>query len=785
MSASDSSVYELGKKVADKLLFATSTFTKRAFQVVAERIILKDAANERIVGMHSIFDRVWRSLGDKDVRVIGIYGMGGVGKTTLLKQISHKFFDVLNNFDVVIWVSVSIDPQLEKIQEEIGKKIGLFDQYSWRNGNLEDKASDIFRILIEKKFVLLMDDIWERVDLLKVGVPFPIPANGSKLIFTTRSIKICSLMEADMKFRVDCLADEKAWELFLSHVGYETLYSHPEIPEIARAIVKDCGGLPLALVEVGSALTNQKTSEYWIDAAEVFKRLTFSFPGMYYTFPVSKHGHDHSLEVEKSMHSVVDRIFSSLQLSYDSLQKEVFKSCLLYCSLFPSGYKIPKRDLIDYWIGEGFLDNRLGTQKRGHYMIDVLLNACLLEEEDDDYVTLHDMIRDMILWITNDIEVGRGGYYLVYTDAGLREAPETEEWEHVSRLSVMRNRIENLIHTAPVCPDLETLFLNSNYLKTIDSGFFRYTGSLKVLNLSNNPSLTELPSAISDLTSLQHLDLSRTGIQDLSTKLNKRVKLKCLNLEYTPGLSTIPPISNLSMLHVLRLLECGFLIEVSSDGAERLIEDLLCLKSLSMLSITLKSFQAVEKLLSSHKLQNCIQSLWLRSLHQAKSPEVALADLKHLKSLCISECINLEELRVDFGGEAQNIAESRCFHFLDEVNIDGCSKLRDLTWLILAPNLKRLKISECSAIEQIINVGKLGEFPEMMTNLIPFSKLKYLALRNLPNLISIYWRVLPFPDLKESDVVNCPMIQNLPPPHLNKVERCEIMEPISNHVKAD
>ncbi|KAK2643520.1 hypothetical protein Ddye_025283 [Dipteronia dyeriana] len=706
--------------------------------------------------------------------------MGGVGKTTLLKQISQNFFDVLNNFDVVIWVSVSIDPQLEKIQEEIGKKIGLFDQYSWRNGNLEDKASDIFRILSEKKFVLLMDDIWETIDLLKVGVPFPIPANGSKLIFTTRSIKICSLMEADIRFRVECLADEEAWELFLSHVGDGTLYSHPEIPEIAKAIVKDCGGLPLALVEIGSALTKQKTSEYWREAAEVFKRLRFTFPGMYYTFPVSKHGHDHSLDVEKSMHSVVDRIFSSLRLSYDGLQKEVFKSCLLYCSLFPSGYKIPKRDLIDYWIGEGFLDNRLGTHNRGHYMINVLLNACLLEEQDDDYVTLHDMIRDMILWITNDIDVGRGGYYLVYTDAGLREAPETEEWEHVSRLSVMRNRIENLIHKSPVvCPDLETLFLNNNYLKTIDSGFFRHIGSLKVLNLSNNPSLTELPSAISDLASLQHLDLSRTGIQELSTKLNKRVKLKCLNLEYTPGLRSIPHISNLSMLHVLRLLECGFLIEVSSDGAERLIEDWVCLKSLSMLSITLKSFQAVKKLLSSHKLQNCIQSLWLRSLHQAKSSEVALANLKHLKSLCISECKNLEELRVDFGGEAQNIAESRCFHFLDEVNIDGCSELRDLTWLILAPNLKRLKISECSAIQQIINVGKLGEYPEMMTNLIPFSKLKYLALRNLPNLISIYWKVLPFPDLKESDVVNCPKFQNL------STTPSQQGGEMSNHVKAD
>lgn len=115
--------------------------------------------------------------------------MGGVGKTTLLTHINNKFFVSSTDFDCVIWIVVSKELQLEKIQEIIGKKVGLLDGDSWKNKNSEEKALEIFRFLSKKKFVLLLDDKCERVDLTKAGVPLPgLKNNASEVVFKTRLV---------------------------------------------------------------------------------------------------------------------------------------------------------------------------------------------------------------------------------------------------------------------------------------------------------------------------------------------------------------------------------------------------------------------------------------------------------------------------------------------------------------------------------------------------------------------------------------------------------------------
>ncbi|KAK3232513.1 hypothetical protein Dsin_004394 [Dipteronia sinensis] len=750
-----------------KLRDVISLQNKGNFAVVAEMISPKHQSDKRVcievstvVGsMESTFDEVWSCIKlEEPVTIVGLYGMGGVGKTYLLKEIQKKLLDMPNYSSKVIWVKVSKDLQLERIQDHIGKQIGLSDE-TWNIKSLEEKASYIFNILSKDKFVLLMDDIWEMIDFHIVGVPFPPnTGNGSKIVITTRSLEICSLMEADMQFKVGCLADAEAWELFRSMVGDATLESQPEV----REVVNECHGLPLALVTIGKAMSNEKLSEdEWRNKLQALQRWTSSFSGLDY-------------ELRKD-------VYYSLKLSYDNLEKDIFKSCLLSCCVFPSDYKISKKELIDYWIGEGPLIGRLGAQSQlGHNIIDVLLDACLLEEEDMFYVKFHRLILEMILWITNEVEKEKEkGNSFVRTDAGLTEAPEIENWEGVKRVSVMKNQIKNLV-TFPSCPRLETLFLNSNQLEMIDDKIFGSVVHLKLLNLSNNFSLTDLPSGISALVSLQHLDLSRTGIKELPKVLMALVNLRCLNLEYTYKLRMIPRqmISNFSKLQVLRLLKCGSSIQAEDsvlyDDGEFLMEELISLKNIIMLSICLTSFKAFQKYWSSHKLQSGTQSLELQSLQHPKSFQVALAYLNNLRTLCISKCEYLEELKIEFGGDVQNIRESRCFPFLEEVDIEYCSKLQDLTWLILAPNLKRLRISNCIEMEAIINVGKLNEFPETMANLIPFSKLKSLRLDNLPNLRSIYWNALPFPDLIKRDIDGCGKL-HMPPHELNKLKESEVV----------
>ncbi|KAJ4718292.1 NBS-LRR type disease resistance protein [Melia azedarach] len=720
------SSYKFGKKVARVRQDVSNLREEGDFEDVAERI--PDAVVEErpieptVVGLQSILYKVWECLGEEQVGIIGLYGMGGVGKTTLLTQINNKFLDVPNDFEVVIWVVVSKDLQLEKIQESIGRKIGLSDD-AWTNKSPEEKALDVFKILSKKKFVLLMDDVWERVDLAKVGVPPPSSKIKSKVVFTTRFI-------------------EQRW-------GKELLPVILIFLNLAQIVVKECGGLPLALITIGRAMTYKKRPEEWNYVIQALRtRSTSGFSGM-----------------EKE-------VYPLLKFSYDNLPSDTARSCFLYCSLFPEDYSIFKNDLIECWIGEGFLDtyHKRGAQNQGYYIIGVLLHACLLEEEDEDYVKMHDVIRDMALWIACEIQREKENF-LVHSGAQLTEIPESRKWEGVKRMSLMENKIQNLSES-PKCPHLITLFLNSNSLRTISCSFFQFMPSLKVLNLSNNRSLTELPSGVSKLVSLEYLDLSRTAIKKLSKELEFLVNLKCLKLESTFYLHTIPRqlISNFSWLRVLRMFSRGSLRQVPEDsvlfgGSDILVEELLCLKHLNVLTLTLKSFHALQRVLSSSMLQSCTQSLCLQYLDDySKSLNIlSLASMRHLDTFYILDCEFLEDLEIPVGEVQRIIRIPHVFHSLHIVEFSYCLKLRDLTWLIFAPQLKYIHVSRCPNMEEIIKAGKLDEVEQMMMgNPNPFAKLQVLQLELLLNLKSIYPSPLPLPDLKEIHVHGCPKLKKLP-----------------------
>ncbi|MBA0880963.1 hypothetical protein Goshw_023247 [Gossypium schwendimanii] len=205
------SSYKFGKKVAKMLQEINDHMSKGAFEKVAENqpatsVIVRP--EEQPIALESTIQKVWSCIVDKDVGVIGLYGLGGVGKTTLLIQINNKFSTTPNGFDVVIWALVSKDYDVGKIQDRIGGNLGFSDD-SWKNKSVDQKATDIYWVLRSKRFVVLLDDLWKRV---------------------------CGEMGAGKKIKVECLESEKAWELFQDKVGHETLNSHPDIPNLAIQI---------------------------------------------------------------------------------------------------------------------------------------------------------------------------------------------------------------------------------------------------------------------------------------------------------------------------------------------------------------------------------------------------------------------------------------------------------------------------------------------------------------------------------------------------------------------
>ncbi|KAE8721202.1 hypothetical protein F3Y22_tig00016571pilonHSYRG00045 [Hibiscus syriacus] len=170
---------------------------------------------------------VFKGSGDSarsfsDVGIIGLYGIGGVGKTILLTKITNKFSTTPQGFDIVIWAMVSKDYNVERIQDKIG-------------GNIAKKmVANLLSLLGRRTFVVKM--------------------------------------EARKKIKVECLKPEEAWKLFQNKVGDETFNSHPNIPNLAEQVAKEWGGLPLALITIARAMACKTTPGEWKYAIEKLKR---------------------------------------------------------------------------------------------------------------------------------------------------------------------------------------------------------------------------------------------------------------------------------------------------------------------------------------------------------------------------------------------------------------------------------------------------------------------------------------------------------------------------------
>ncbi|XP_052485106.1 probable disease resistance protein At5g63020 isoform X3 [Gossypium raimondii] len=725
---------KFGKQIAKKLQEVKDQKENGDFSDVASKPPLPSATerpSEPTVGLESNFNKVWSCLQKEQVGIIGIYGLGGVGKTTLLNQINNKFHDTTHDYHV-IWAVASQDRPIERVQDQIAERIGLSNE-GWKSKSLDEKAEGIFQVLCKKKFALLLDDIWEWFDLTRAGVPLPTQQNGSKVIFTTRRLDVCCQMQPNMdnNIRVECLPPGKAFKLFEEKVGSETLRMHPDISKLAEAVVEECAGLPLALITIGRAMASKKTPREWEYAIEVLRQSAASvLPG-----------------VGKEM-------YPKLKFSYDCLPDERFRSCFLYCSLYPEDYLIDDDELVDCWIGEGLLDEHTylrNARNQGHFIIGSLIDACLLEKGPYGRVKMHDVIRDMALWIAGESENER---FFVKSGVQLKEQPKAKKWEEVTRMSLRKNQIENLTEILE-CPNLRTLFLSSNDLKVIMDDFFNSMPMLRVLDLFNNMNLEELPVGIAKLVSLEHLNLSQTGIKKLPVELKALAKLKYLNLERTCDLKMIPQqlISSFSKLQVLKMEECGY-------GCLLVLEEMEHLKYLNVLTLTFRSASELEKASRFNKFFSCaIEHVSLQHFRDSRSLNImALAKLQHLCVLSLSSCMDLEEVKIE-----RNITEGAgCFHSLRSVTLSDCNHLRDVSWVIFAPHLEHLWIYGCIGLEEIISEEKLGEVAELKGNLNLFSKLKRLLLHRLPKLKTMYHHALPFPQLKQVCIMECPMLKKLP-----------------------
>ncbi|KAG5391054.1 hypothetical protein IGI04_032595 [Brassica rapa subsp. trilocularis] len=480
--------YHYGKNVFETLEKVRSILSsKPCGEVVARRILppgVNDIDTQRTVGLEKTLEDAWSLLMEKEVGILGIYGMGGIGKTTLLKQINEKLLEKKDEFGVVIFVVVSQNLQVEKIQKEIGKRLGLCDE-EWEKKDQKEKATCIKEVLTSKRFVMLLDDIWEKVKLQEIGIPFPSADNGSKVVFTTRSKYVCGRMGAH-DLEVKQLDQKNAWELFRQKIRGTTLDSDPKILELAKQICAKCKGLPLALTVIGETMSYKTSVREWQCAIDDLDSNADNYP------------------------EVRDEILKILKLSYDDLKDETLQQCFQYCALFPEDKEIYKDELVEYWVSEGIIDGdgeRERAINQSYKIIGILVSACLLMPVDTlDFVKMHDVIRQMALWVASNFGKEEEKF-IVKTGAGLHQMPEVRDWNAVRRMSLAENEIQNIAgDVSPVCPNLTTLLLKDN----------------KLVNISGVRTLESI-SVISSLVNIEMLFLHEGTF--LSLELIEDIKL--------------------------------------------------------------------------------------------------------------------------------------------------------------------------------------------------------------------------------------------------------------------
>ncbi|KAK3419772.1 hypothetical protein EUGRSUZ_G00538 [Eucalyptus grandis] len=314
----------------------------------------------------SFFEGIMNDLDDEKLKVIGIYGPGGVGKTTLLEEVQKKLRNEKRLFHLIATTTISQTRDLKKIQDDIAYALSL----DLKNETSEVGRRDLlFRKLQSdptKKVLIILDDLWGPLDLKAVGIPAGDESRGCKLLLASRFKDVLEQkMHADKTFHLEGLNNNEAFRLFEKIVGDKL--KDEELKAIAAQVVEKLLGLPLLIISVASTLKYSRVSA-WKNAL---------------------------IKIEDS------NIETIVKLSYDHLKSEDAKSLFLLCGLL--GGTIPVELLLGLGMGlglfEGFNNTVEDSRNRLNTMLDSLRSVCLLQDDGDDMetVTIHDLYSEVVV----------------------------------------------------------------------------------------------------------------------------------------------------------------------------------------------------------------------------------------------------------------------------------------------------------------------------------------------------------------------------------------------------
>ncbi|KAJ0908106.1 putative P-loop containing nucleoside triphosphate hydrolase, leucine-rich repeat domain superfamily [Helianthus annuus] len=659
------------------------------------------------------------------VNVYVVYGLGGVGKTTLAQMICNDS-RVDKYFDLKIWLHVSNRFCTVRLLREI---LNSLDSGSCDLAQVEvDALRELVRERLgRRRFFMVLDGVenggmseWGGfMEVLKCGW------RGSTVVVTTRSIEVADVMATCPAFvhSLSRLSESDCWLLFNRYafdVQKDVDGSHGmEFETIGKAIVKKCEGLPLAVKVIGSLMCHKSSVSEWLSVlqSEVW-----------------------------DLTSEGSNILPSLKLSYDNLPAHM-RQCFALCSIFPKGYEMDKQLLVELWVAYGFVPSRgdADLYDLGEEIFNSLVWRSFLQDVKEcifDGLTtckmhdeMHALARSVMKYECSSIMSGE-----------ILKFPE--EVLHLSSNDILYFSNEVMAKAK----SLRSLITLGGFSKIATPDHIFEQRYLRVLHLgSSSDMITDLPESVGNLKFLRYLNVSRSKIVALPNSIVQLQNLQTLKLSFCENLCELPEgIRYLRNLRHLNIHGCSSLdhmplgmgqlrhlrrlstflvgqgqgVQISELQELNLLGGEFSIKGLQNVN---NSSQAESANLKQKQNINCLTLSWdwknknnENELQENNSEEVleALQPHKNLKALTISDyqgsrlpnwiagLVNLVSITFQSCKRCENLHSLGKLPLLKVLELKGMDSLKHLDD-DLYPCLEKLVINDCP------NLIKLPYFPKL------------------------------------------------------------------------
>ncbi|KAI6691594.1 hypothetical protein NL676_028422 [Syzygium grande] len=564
---------------------------------------------------------------EQEFRVLPVVGSGGSGKTTMARLIYDRV-DIKRHFECRAWVCASRDFNFRDVVVDLIEQVCMTRLSGIDHMGDDILADMLLKALMEKRYLIVLDDVWKVEDWHELTISLPESQNGSRVIVTTRSDKVAELADRwGNPLRLHQICDADRWELLKKQVGKQ----EAELGEFEDMIIAKCHYSPLGIVLMGGILSTTESSEW---------------PRIIPELPSPGERRSTLLDiVSLSVHELPPRL----------------KVCFLYLGLFPNALEVPVRRLLWLWLSEGFLSPTPAERKRklepedlADMCFEMLVRRKLIEvkkwklDGTPKTCRMSGVIHDFISPQSAD----SGIYYIhdnksippkSYKIRRLVEYLEIEKNfnnyidENLRSFVSFNNKIRGKANRE-IGIFFKTLIRKKGFalLKVLDlEGVYKpmlseVVGNLLLLRFLGLRStvLDSIPSAVGKLPCLETLDLKHTNVTTLPNSIWKAKNLRHLYMNEVHIDAFFQKLTkgSLSGLQTLRGLYVGN-EKVVTKGLDRLVN----LRKLGLMCHE-KSVKAV---LNWVLLLPNLHSLKLRSIDEfGKSSKIELVSLEKRTKLC-------------------------------------------------------------------------------------------------------------------------------------------------------